>query len=110
MITLEIGFDMVVDLEKELVRANKKISTPRELLVLNEYEKHADISDNEVLNRLGLNSQMKEGQDVKNVKARELKEASEFNQEKVFHISQIKDICPILIKGSLDEGRKSKEV
>lgn len=24
--------------------------------------------------------------------------------------SQIKDICPILIKGSLDEGRKSKEV
>ena len=24
--------------------------------------------------------------------------------------SQIKNICPILIKGSLDEGRKSKEV
>lgn len=24
--------------------------------------------------------------------------------------SQIKDICPILIKGSLDEGRKTKEV
>lgn len=24
--------------------------------------------------------------------------------------TQIKDICPILIKGSLDEGRKSKEV
>lgn len=24
--------------------------------------------------------------------------------------TQIKDICPILIKGSLDEGRKTKEV
>jgi hypothetical protein len=82
-----------VDLEKKLIEENRRLTTPKELLLINEYDKHAGLVDNEVLSRIGLNKQIKTGKRVKEDVSRLQKMAHKYNQERVFHISQIESIC-----------------
>ena len=84
---------MKVNLEEKLIKANKKLATPSELLNIVEYEKHAGIVDSEVLSRIGLNSELQSGKEiVKRISANK-KSTEKFNQNRVFHISQIESVC-----------------
>lgn len=82
-----------MNLEKVLVKQNRKLAIPEELLRIAEYEKYATLADNDALERLGLNSNLKQGkQDLTSIDISR-KQTTEFNQERVFHVSQIKAIC-----------------
>lgn len=84
---------MTVNLEKELLKANKKLQTPEELLIVQEYEKSADIADDDSLRRVGVLASIEKGRTEKK-RINQLKEqAARFKQERVFHISQIEEIC-----------------
>lgn len=84
-----------VNLEKQLLKQNKKLLTPKELLFVEEYDKYTNIAETElnVLNRIGLSSSIKEGKNIKQVRDKKLQDTNKFNQNRVFHISQIKGIC-----------------
>ena len=82
-----------INLEKSLLKENKKLITPDELLIVNEYEKHAGLVNNDALERIGMNKKLKEGDDIKTRINNKLTQTKKYNQEKVFHISQIKNIC-----------------
>lgn len=85
---------MKVNLEKELLQQNKKIASPAELLLLKEYDRLGDaVADNDTLARVGMNIGATEGKKVKN-KIDGLKAGtSGFNQDRVFHVSQIRNLC-----------------
>lgn len=85
---------MKVNLEKELIRQNRKIAAPAELLLINEYDRlGSEIADDAVLNRIGLNSAVKEGQKLKERFGNLEQQTRKFNPERVFHISQIEALC-----------------
>lgn len=84
---------MTINLEKELIKANKKLQTPEELLIVKEYEKSADIVDDESLRRVGVLASIEKGRAEKARVNKLIKETSRFKQERVFHISQIEEIC-----------------
>lgn len=84
---------MTVNLEKELIRQNRKIATPQELLAINEYEKHAGLLKNDALERVGLTQSLKAGEHKKSYLEQLLRETQKFQKERVFHISQIKAVC-----------------
>lgn len=103
---------MKINLEKELIKANKKLATPEELLILTEYEKNGALLKDDSLKRVGLTQNLKKGNEIK-TKAEKLKaETLKFDQSRVFHISQIKETCmkyylrflpSIHYKGTLDK-------
>ncbi len=82
---------ITINLEKELLQQNKSIVSAKELLKINEYEKVGDI-DNDALERVGIKiHQQGKGLIAKN---KELHNQTErFDQSRVFHKSQIKDLC-----------------
>lgn len=82
-----------LDLEKELLSQNKRIATPKELLLIKEYETHTNLVHNDALARLGLNETVKTGKLLKEEVDFKKKETFAFDQNRVFHISQIKSIC-----------------
>src|SRR5690348_8400698 len=82
-----------INLEKSLIRENKKLAIPKELLLINEYNKFTTLAENDVLERIGLNKTLKEGKNIINRINRNLEQTKTFNQERVFHISQIAAIC-----------------
>ncbi len=82
-----------INLEKKLIRSNKKLNTPEELLLINEYEKQATLAENEILERVGMNRNIKEGKTIKENTLKKKNQTRPFNQERVFHISQIEQIC-----------------
>src|SRR5690348_266795 len=82
-----------INLEKSLIRENKKLAIPKELLLINEYDKFSAFAENDVLQRIGLNQTLKEGKNIKNRINRNSEQTKAFNQERVFHISQIEGIC-----------------
>ena len=82
-----------INLEKSLIRENKKLAIPKELLLINEYDKFTALAENDVLERIGLNQTLKEGKNIRNRINRNLEQTKMFNQERVFHISQIASIC-----------------
>lgn len=85
---------ITVNLEKELIKANKKIHTPYELLLIKEYERIAQTeTDHSVLERVGIIGSVVNGKEVKQRADNKKKSTEKFNQERVFHISQIEDIC-----------------
>lgn len=84
---------MTIDLEKSLIRENKRLVMPKELLMINEYDKFTPLVENDSLSRVGLNRTLKEGRNIKNNINKQIEETKRFNQEKVFHISQIEAIC-----------------
>ena len=84
---------MTINLENQLIKENKKLLTPKELLLINEYEKHTALSENDALARIGLNKQIREGEKIKNITCKRKEEASKYNKDRVFHVSQIEAIC-----------------
>lgn len=82
-----------INLEKVLIKQNKKIIVPEELLLLQEYDKYAHLTDNQTLSRLGLNSNLKKGKDIFHSIVDKKAQTENFNQDRVFHISQIKETC-----------------
>ena len=84
---------LTVNLESKLIKANKKILNEREFILVSEYEKNKEIANNEKLNKIGLGKNISEGRDIKNKSDKYKSETLKFNQERVFHISQIEDIC-----------------
>lgn len=103
---------MTIDLEKELLKQNKKVLSARELLRVAEYEKQTHLVSNQILERLGMNETIKRGKSIKEDANKKAAETQKFNQERVFHISQIESLCmkyylrflPIkYYKGSVDE-------
>lgn len=109
---------MKVNLEKELIRQNKKIATPESLLLLQEYDRlGSEIAESEILSRLGINSAAKEGKQLRQTIDGRATETKKFNQERVFHISQIQALCEKyhlrflstqLYRGSIDESLPAK--
>lgn len=109
---------MKVNLEKELIRQNRKIAAPAELLLINEYDRlGSEIATSETLSKIGINSAVKEGKEIKE-KVISLKQQTEkFNQDRVFHVSQIRSICKryylkflpsSMYKGSIDPQLPAK--
>ena len=43
---------MTINLEKALIKANKKLLTPEQLLIVKEYEQHAGLVDDDALRTL----------------------------------------------------------
>lgn len=84
---------ITINLEKSLIRENKKLNTPKELLLIKEYDKFTELADNDVLSRVGLNKTLISGKGIKNRIDNSFEETKRFNQNRVFHISQIKSIC-----------------
>jgi len=108
-----------VNLEKSLIKQNKKLITPEELLILNEYDKLTNLVEEEsnTLKRIGLDTNFIQGKSIKDSLSRKTEDTKQFNQERVFHISQIESICqkyylrflPInRYKGSVDKLLPSK--
>jgi len=82
-----------INLEKSLIRENRKLAMPKELLLINEYDKFTPLVENDALSRVGLNRTLKEGKNIKNRINQKREQTKAFTQERVFHISQIKGIC-----------------
>lgn len=82
-----------INLEKKLVAQNKQVATPEELLLIREFDRKTELVENDVLLRLGMTKSLRAGKETKNYKNTLKGETEVFNQEKVFHISQIQDIC-----------------
>lgn len=82
-----------INLEKSLIKENKKIALPKELLLINQYDTFSDLAENDVLSRVGLNKTLKDGKIIKEAINFRIEETKKFNQERVFHISQIEGIC-----------------
>lgn len=82
-----------INLEKSLIRENKKLAMPKELLLINEYDKFTGLTENDALTRVGLSQTLKQGRLIKERIDIKREQTKEYNQERVFHISQIKGIC-----------------
>ncbi len=101
-----------INLEKELLLQNQKLVTPQELLFIKEYEKIGDDIKDDSLLRIGIASSAIKGNKIKE-KIGTLKQQTEkFDQSRVFHISQIENICmkyylrflpSCLYKGAIDK-------
>ena len=84
---------LTVNLEKKLIKENRKINTPQELLVIKEHDRIGHLEKNDALQRVGLNRVAKAGRLLKQERDGKLKQTKQFNKERVFHISQIEAIC-----------------
>lgn len=84
---------MTINLEKELIKANRKLMTPQELLVVREYEKNPEFYNDDTLARIGLAANLAHGKGIKEKVSAFKKQTEKFKQERVFHISQIEEVC-----------------
>lgn len=84
---------MTINLEKELIRQNKIILSNSELLKVAEYERQPTLTENTILQRLGINETILTGREIKKKLNDKIEQTKKFNQERVFHISQIKALC-----------------
>jgi hypothetical protein len=85
---------LTVNLEKELLKQNARVNSPSELLKIKEYERlGSDICEDEILNRIGINKAAKDGLYAKEHNRKIEKHLQKYNQERVFHISQIESLC-----------------
>lgn len=81
------------NLEKSLLRQNKRLATPEELLLIKEYDTHTELLENDALSRLGFNNTLKQGGRLKKNITESKSQTNNFSQDRVFHISQIEAIC-----------------
>lgn len=103
---------LTIDLEKALLKQNKKVITSKELLEVMEFEKRGELLKSNALERMGITDSLKEGKSIK-TRVNNLKEETlKFDQSIVFHISQIEKTCmkyylrflpTAYYKGTLDE-------
>lgn len=85
--------NMTINLEKELIRQNRRVVVPSELLEILEYERNAGMLENDALQRVGMTATLEKGRNVKARIDKFKSETERFKQERVFHISQIESIC-----------------
>lgn len=106
-----------INLENELWEEKRVLVTPKELLLINEFDRHEKFVTNDALERIGINHNLKVGEKIKNTLFKKLDETVRFNNEKVFHISQIEKICKkydlrflpsSIYKGVIDEHLPNK--
>src|SRR5690348_2306487 len=107
-----------VNLETELLRQPASKVSASELLFIQEYDRlGADVSDSEILSRIGINKAIETGRKFSETKEKNLRQAQEFNLDKVFHISQIESLCKkyylrflpsALFNGSIDSALPDK--
>lgn len=84
---------LTINLERALLRSNKKVLTPKALLHVREYDKLGNAVEDTTLQRLGLARSAVLGKEIRQ-RVDDLKEqANRFNQKRVFHVSQIEAIC-----------------
>ncbi len=107
---------MTINLEQELIKSNKnlKLYTSSEILHIQESEKLDKVpNSSEILSKIGINSHLKEVNDLKNIIESNKKSTLKFDQSRVFHIDQIEEICnkyrlrflkSELYQGSIDEN------
>lgn len=103
---------LTINLEKELSKQPVSKVNAKELLLIKEYDKLGeDVANSEVLERIGINKAVVQGKSVKDYNETLLKEATKFNTDKVYHVSQIKKLCnkyylrflpSALFKGNID--------
>jgi hypothetical protein len=84
---------ITIDLEKELLSQNKKLLAPQELLLVREYDQQTELAENDALKRVGMHRAIEQGRALKSRAEALRQETLRFNQEKVFHISQIEKTC-----------------
>lgn len=84
---------MTVNIEKKLLKENQKLATPKELLVIKEFERVGKIDDSAILSRLGMDRNIQQGDRKKRELNQSKQETLKFDQSRVFHISQIESIC-----------------
>jgi hypothetical protein len=82
-----------MNLEKVLIKANRRLIDADELLEVREYERLGELTEDTTLQRLGLNTAATTGKHVLTRVDRLRSETQGFNQERVFHISQIEKVC-----------------
>lgn len=108
---------MTINLEKSLIKENKKLVTPAELLLIKEYDKHTALVENDALSRLGLNNNLHLGKRIKSKIDEKRAGTAKFSQDRVFHISQIESLCKRYhlrclnvgyYKGTIDEELPNK--
>lgn len=84
---------MTINLEKELIKANQKLMTPEELLVVKEFENNPEFYQDDTLARIGLAANLAKGKGIKERMNAFKHQASRFKQDRVFHVSQIEEVC-----------------
>lgn len=85
---------LTVNLEKELIRQNKRVVTSEELLYIKEYDQLAPhLPKDDTLTRVFGETAAEVGMAIKETTEQEKKETEVFNKERVFHISQIETLC-----------------
>lgn len=82
-----------INLEKVLVRQNKRLATPEVLLAIKEYDRLGDMDGGDVLDRVGLGRVLTSGKGAKTRIIRDQDGIKKYKQERVFHISQIREVC-----------------
>lgn len=84
---------ITVDLEKKLMKEHKQVFTPQELLQIKEYEQLGELVENDALQRVGIVGAAENGKN-NSAKLTAIKERlGKFDQDRIFHRSQIKSIC-----------------
>ena len=81
-----------VNLENKLLKENEKVDAG-ELLLVNEYVENTALTDNQILSRLGMTSNLIKGRSIKEKKDATEAEINKYDRNRVFHISQIESIC-----------------
>jgi hypothetical protein len=107
-----------VNLETELLKQPASKVSASELLYIQEYDRLGpDVSNSEILSRIGINKAIETGKKFSETKEKNLRQAQDFNLDKVFHISQIESLCKkyylrflpsALFNGSIDSALPDK--
>lgn len=82
-----------MDVEKVLLKENRKLASPKDLERLKIFHEQKNMMNDEVLERCGLNKNILRGYNIYERLEENWESIKSFNQERVFHISQIKSIC-----------------
>lgn len=83
----------MINLEEKLIKQNRKIYVDSDLLKIKELEKLGEDSFIDSLSRIGVNSHLKQVDSLVKELNKLKAETECFNQERVFHISQIESIA-----------------
>lgn len=107
-----------VNLETELLKQPASKVSASELLYIQEYDRLGpDVSNSEILSRIGINKAIETGKKFSETKEKNLRQAQDFNLDKVFHYSQIETLCKkyylrflpsALFNGSIDTALPDK--
>lgn len=83
-----------INLESKLIEQNKSVVTSRELLLIEEYDRLGDmITNDKTIHRVFGETAAHQGKRVKYRVDALLQETKQYDQSRVFHISQIERLC-----------------